>query len=344
MKKLQVLILAIMLSLTGMQVHAQGVIAEDKASNYPEALFDDPENLGTGFGEWRLIVDAEEGDYFVGPQTAADMGENAAVIDTDELSFSIRPSMTDNEDEHRIDLGREFAAPLEDGHEFSVQIAWSWQNGDGRSLVLYDGSWDEEDIVLYILIHEDAWFINGDWTEDTEWGDGWREEGEALDVSIKREDGDLHYSIVGITDVSYVNINGVIEDATVDRINFYNDGGADWDSGGNAGLFFNNLKITDDTETSAEEDVLAREFMLDQNYPNPFNPVTNITYSLEQSMHVTLSIYDVLGREVKVLEDGVRAAGRHNVQFDAADLHSGIYIYRLSTEAGTMTRTMTLVK
>ncbi|NBC17997.1 MAG: T9SS type A sorting domain-containing protein [Bacteroidetes bacterium] len=85
-------------------------------------------------------------------------------------------------------------------------------------------------------------------------------------------------------------------------------------------------------------------FALAANYPNPFNPQTTIRYALPQAAEVRLVVYDVLGREVAVLVDGMRPAGRHQAVFEAANLPSGVYLYRLDADSFTQTRRMLLVK
>ncbi|HBQ58322.1 MAG TPA: hypothetical protein DD671_01490, partial [Balneolaceae bacterium] len=87
-------------------------------------------------------------------------------------------------------------------------------------------------------------------------------------------------------------------------------------------------------------------FSLDQNYPNPFNPSTVISYQLAENSTVTLEVYDMLGREVATLVNNERmTAGSHNVTFDAGNLSSGLYMYRLSTANGQqITKKMMLVK
>ena len=98
---------------------------------------------------------------------------------------------------------------------------------------------------------------------------------------------------------------------------------------------------------SAEGDSeLPEAFALDQNYPNPFNPATTIRFQLPQAEQVTLRVFDVLGREVAtLLEDALIGAGEHTVQFDAAWLTSGLYLYRLEAGASfAQTRRMMLVK
>jgi len=99
------------------------------------------------------------------------------------------------------------------------------------------------------------------------------------------------------------------------------------------------------TITAAEdaEEVPAR-IALDPNFPNPFNPTTSIRYALPLATHVRLAVYDLLGREVAVLADGLQPAGPHQVQVDAADWASGVYFYTLETAAQTLTQRMVLIK
>jgi hypothetical protein len=99
------------------------------------------------------------------------------------------------------------------------------------------------------------------------------------------------------------------------------------------------------TSTSADPDPLApRVYALRQNYPNPFNPTTTIAYELPQASHVTVSVYDMLGRQVSVVVDGTLEAGFHEVRFDASGLSSGLYHYRLKAGSFVQTRSMVLIK
>ena len=81
-----------------------------------------------------------------------------------------------------------------------------------------------------------------------------------------------------------------------------------------------------------------------KNYPNPFNPVTTISYSLKENSAVRLTVYDRLGREVKVLVDENQSAGTHTVEFNASSLPSGIYFYRIKANDKTEVKKMTLAK
>lgn len=90
---------------------------------------------------------------------------------------------------------------------------------------------------------------------------------------------------------------------------------------------------------------LPSEIELKQNYPNPFNPETIITFSLQKPEIVSLKIYDLLGKEVKTLIDGVVKSGEHKIKFSAADIPAGVYYYTLKTSDGSReTKKMVLVK
>ncbi|MCS6988941.1 MAG: T9SS type A sorting domain-containing protein [Chloroherpetonaceae bacterium] len=86
------------------------------------------------------------------------------------------------------------------------------------------------------------------------------------------------------------------------------------------------------------------DYRLEQNYPNPFNPTTTIAYVLPKAEKVSLKVYDVLGREVATLVNEVKGAGAHATTFDAANLASGVYFYRLQAGSFSQTKKMMLVK
>ncbi len=95
---------------------------------------------------------------------------------------------------------------------------------------------------------------------------------------------------------------------------------------------------------SVEPDEMITRFELHQNYPNPFNPVTIIGYQLPAQTDVRLEVFDVLGRRAAVLVDEVQPAGRHSTSFDASNLASGVYIYRLQAGNHVKSRQMMLIK
>jgi hypothetical protein len=84
--------------------------------------------------------------------------------------------------------------------------------------------------------------------------------------------------------------------------------------------------------------------VLHQNFPNPFNPTTTITFELPATDHVSLRIYDMLGREVRSLMNNRMGPGTHSVRMDAGGLASGVYVYRLQAGDRHSQRTMVLLK
>ena len=91
---------------------------------------------------------------------------------------------------------------------------------------------------------------------------------------------------------------------------------------------------------------MHKEFLLSQNYPNPFNPITKIKYEIpgqarNDNALVTLKVYDILGREIVTLVNEEKPAGEYEVEFDATNLPSGVYLYRLT--AGNFSETKKLV-
>lgn len=120
------------------------------------------------------------------------------------------------------------------------------------------------------------------------------------------------------------------------------------------GVYFYKIKAFDTKgELVFESDEMKigisgiRDFILEQNRPNPFNPATTISYELFSESHVSLKVYDLIGREISVLVDEVQGAGEYSVVFDASkfsNLTSGIYFYKLTTENYSDVRKMILTK
>jgi hypothetical protein len=101
----------------------------------------------------------------------------------------------------------------------------------------------------------------------------------------------------------------------------------------------NDVKIMTDPE----------KFRLFNNYPNPFNPSTTIRYSLDKSSQVKMTIYNVLGQEIRTLNNSFQAIGEYSLVWDARDdknspVSSGMYLYRLETDGCAFQKKMILVK
>jgi hypothetical protein len=89
---------------------------------------------------------------------------------------------------------------------------------------------------------------------------------------------------------------------------------------------------------------LPDRLVLFQNYPNPFNARTTIRFVLPEAQDVELTVYDLLGRRVEVLSDEYMEAGAHTVTWNASDVSSGVYFYRLETKNATKSIKMLLLK
>jgi hypothetical protein len=98
------------------------------------------------------------------------------------------------------------------------------------------------------------------------------------------------------------------------------------------------------TKTGEDQHALPSSFLLDQNYPNPFNPSTTIRYALPHTSAVQLTVYNTLGQEVAVLQNGEQEAGYHEVRFEGSGLSSGVYFYRIQAGGFVQTRRLLLLK
>jgi hypothetical protein len=93
-----------------------------------------------------------------------------------------------------------------------------------------------------------------------------------------------------------------------------------------------------------EKTLLPNGYQLSQNCPNPFNPMTSISLTIPTSTHVQLIVFDLQGRAIAELVNATLQAGDHNFSFDAKDLPTGLYIYRLVTEELSLSKKMTLLR
>jgi hypothetical protein len=118
---------------------------------------------------------------------------------------------------------------------------------------------------------------------------------------------------------------------------------AAYDFSGNQGEFSDEVMIAVVVGLDGSGEIPVA-FGLYQNYPNPFNPSTTIAFDVPNSSNVSLSVYDLLGREVKTLVYGTVPAGKHRVTLNANNMSSGLYVVRLDTPEGAFERTILLIK
>jgi hypothetical protein len=105
-----------------------------------------------------------------------------------------------------------------------------------------------------------------------------------------------------------------------------------------------NFVATTDPTVDVKEKNIVNSYFLEQNYPNPFNPSTKINYTLSEAGLVQLKVYNILGVEVASLVNEYKYSGNHSVDFEAAKLSSGVYLYQISVNNFTQTRKMILEK
>jgi hypothetical protein len=119
------------------------------------------------------------------------------------------------------------------------------------------------------------------------------------------------------------------------------------------------LTVTDNGGATANDDVtitikhpagidddsqIPTKYMLSQNYPNPFNPKTTIRYAIPHPGHVELTVYDVLGKQVATLVNHVKPIGYHDAEFEASELTSGVYYYRLQCNGFVQIKKLVLLR
>ncbi len=105
------------------------------------------------------------------------------------------------------------------------------------------------------------------------------------------------------------------------------------------------MYFTGELPTSLDDDEeTPTTFQLSQNYPNPFNPTTTIEYYVPVTSRIKIRVYDMLGKEVRLLANKTVTPGSHTVQWDAANLPSGVYLINMETGSTVLTRTAFLIK
>jgi hypothetical protein len=100
----------------------------------------------------------------------------------------------------------------------------------------------------------------------------------------------------------------------------------------------------DNPKIHTTNNLIPKSFDLKQNYPNPFNPITNIKFDLPKDIFVTIKIYDIIGREIKILVNEFKQAGSYLISFNGSELASGIYFYRIQAGSFVSVKRMVLIK
>lgn len=223
--------------------------------------------------------------------------------------------------------------------------------------------------VVAILVPEDWSFISG--TYSTTMGSGDME----LDTAAAPVWGDVDTVIqrpAGMKWIKLLSDQGYLHDAnmvyettinlqvgqtagtfaigylvtvnSIDIMKFLNDQDVDQQLSGADTSMNHMVNVTPATAVEKQLSGTPSDYDLSQNYPNPFNPSTSFSFSLKEAGDVNISIYNSTGVEIKSLVNGFRTAGNYQISFDAHNLPSGIYYYRIITENFTQTKKMLLLK
>lgn len=127
------------------------------------------------------------------------------------------------------------------------------------------------------------------------------------------------------------------------NFSFFNDS-IGWATGGNQGVIIHTTNGGTYVGVEPNANSAPVDFVLHQNYPNPFNPITRIKFDLPKLSFVKLTVFDVLGRETEVLVNSALKTGTYSIEWNASELPSGVYFYKLTTENVFLTKKMLLLK
>jgi hypothetical protein len=101
---------------------------------------------------------------------------------------------------------------------------------------------------------------------------------------------------------------------------------------------------TDPIEKNKTSFQQSEDYKLFQNFPNPFNPSTKISYKIKRDGNVSLTVYNLVGQEISMLVNEKQSAGNYEVEFDASELTTGVYLYKLQINGFTSVKRMTVLK
>lgn len=224
---------------------------------------------------------------------------------TNENSW-VRPLVRSIQDMVWLNIGSGTLAYSKDGGK-----TWKTTSADVDEDMSLIGPFSQGNYYLYVPVHGNVLQINSD-----------------LQAYDKR-DQQLHTQ-VGIEDIEYV-----LDEENDPHI---------WIKGEFNTILYRKGPLRVYVSNEEETDELPSNTALHQNYPNPFNPTSTFSFDLEKPGQVKLSVFDITGREVAIIQNNKLAAGSHSIHFNANHLASGTYIYRLETENKILSKTFTLIK
>ncbi|MEX0780558.1 MAG: T9SS type A sorting domain-containing protein [Balneolales bacterium] len=222
---------------------------------------------------------------------------------------------------------KEFSFYLEDSPSTSIEN-WDGQDWQFEERLMWETNGESSDEK--ILVFED--YINEHWVPESRMVFKYNDAELANKLEMQEYRG-IEWATVFLEEYIY-NDSGL----RISHIQQFNMNGS-----------FQNIARYDNTwqqvsTSTNRENELPVAHELGNAYPNPFNPATVVPYEMESANHVTIKVYDVTGRVISTLYDGMQAAGTHQVSLDGAQLASGKYIIRMESTGFTQTKGVTLVK
>ena len=261
-------------------------------------------------------------------------------------SDSYKPLMTDQYQLYFVDFSD--IAEAANNEDFKVRIRFDVPEGeaeDGDRVTFNNVALEGDEVDAPVI--PDAPVLVSPENEATEvedfvftWNETDNTDSYTLQIAASDDFEDVFAEVTDMED-SMADLNEQVEFEELTtyfwRVRAVNENGAgDWSAA---------WSFTTAVFTSVDpDDELPAEISLRQNYPNPFNPTTQINYELPESADVRLEVYNIQGQQVTTLVDAAQNAGWHSVNFDAANLASGVYLYRLTAGSTVISRKMTLVK
>ncbi|MBU0508271.1 T9SS type A sorting domain-containing protein [bacterium] len=292
------------------------------------------QTFGSANTEWAFAVEqTSDGGYVVAG--LANNGANALLVKTDANGDSLWSRI--------YDLGRQFRSVHQTGDggfilagvtnsagQSDFWLLKTNSNGDLQWSRTYGGSGD--DVCFSMQPTADGGYVLAGWTVSFGAGgkDWWVVKTDANGDSLwSQAFGGLNHDVCN--SVQQTDDGGYV---LAGYTNSFGAGGADmW-----------LVRLETELGAGEPERAAVRHFELHDGYPNPFNATITISFDVPKTSAVKLEVFDVTGRRVAVLADGVYAAGEHRYVFDASGLPSGVYLYRLQAEGFAQTKKMVLLK
>ena len=334
-------------------------------SNVTAFLFANGENLGPVQPPLNLEpLETAERDKDWTPETAG-------LYDLHAFSMLATDQDHSNDTAYVYDLAVLPEGDLEFGYAYTGGTPqWAFNNdvetGFGVKLTLADDGLDETFTIETVKA-----FFNGNLTETAQvnlhiYEDGGAAPGAELYSNVFDVTTDQVYPEMRVFTIPEVEVDGtcwvwlqVLSEEGGDGMpqvlgdDFVWNGGHyfRWDGNGAPDFSLNepqgyefNIWVTGTSSYSVLDTPVPGEFVLAQNYPNPFNPTTTINFSTAHTQPITLTVYNITGQAVATLYDGVSTGGVQSVDFNAGNLASGVYFYRLETAENVATCKMVLTK